>query len=117
MADPGIVLGLHRSRHRRDTLTGALDLGVTHLDTGFSYRAFTSHETLADVAADLLGRFTVSTKIGFFRTPDGVRHSLAPELLGGGDGWGDRRVGGGRWAWGVRCRFPRRSRSPSSGWA
>ncbi|RAY14602.1 aldo/keto reductase [Actinomadura craniellae] len=81
MADPGIVLGLHRSRHERRALTGALDLGVTHLDTAFNYRSFTSHTTLSTIAADLLDRFTISTKIGFFQTPHGIRHSLDPKLL------------------------------------
>ncbi|KUO13657.1 aldo/keto reductase [Streptomyces sp. DSM 15324] len=80
-ADPRVVLGLHRSRHDRRLLTGALDLGVTELDTSSNYLDFLSHETLARTAADLLPRFTVSTKVGYFWTPHGAEHSLdAPRL-------------------------------------
>lgn len=42
---------------------------MTALDTAFNYRRFTSHRTLARVAADLLPSFSVSTKVGYF--PDG----------------------------------------------
>ncbi|MER6789327.1 aldo/keto reductase [Streptomyces sp. NPDC000658] len=76
--DPRVVLGLHRSRHERRLLTGALDLGVTGLDTSSNYLGFLSHSTLARTAADLLPRFTVSTKVGYFRTPDRAEHSLDP---------------------------------------
>lgn len=48
------------------------------MDTAFNYHDFTSHTTLARVAGDLLGRFTISTKVGFF---PGGEHSLAPERL------------------------------------
>lgn len=75
--DRGVVLGLHRSGHRRMTLEAALGLGVHRLDTAFNYLNFTSHATLARVAGDLLGEFTISTKVGYF--PHG--HGLDPERL------------------------------------
>lgn len=42
---------------------------MTALDTAFNYRRFTSHRTLAGIAADLLPAFSISTKVGYF--PDG----------------------------------------------
>ncbi|WP_073502981.1 aldo/keto reductase [Streptomyces sp. NBC_01476] len=75
-ADPRIVLGLHRSRHERRLLTGALDLGVTALDTSSNYFGFRSHRVLAEIAGDLLPRFTISTKVGYFPGPDGAEHGL-----------------------------------------
>ncbi len=50
---------------------------MTDLDTAANYRHFTSHSTLASIAADLLPRFTISTKVGFF--PEG--HDLSPQRL------------------------------------
>ncbi|MGW3814243.1 aldo/keto reductase [Streptomyces sp. NPDC005046] len=79
--DPRVVLGLHRSRHERRLLTGALDLGVTALDTSTSYLGFHSHQVLARTAGDLLPKFTVSTKVGYFSAPDGAEHSLDPARL------------------------------------
>ncbi|MFF5649839.1 aldo/keto reductase [Streptomyces collinus] len=80
-ADPRVVLGLHRSRHERRLLTAALDLGVTALDTGSNYLGFRSHQVLAQTAGDLLPKFTVSTKVGYFPGPDGAGHSLDPVRL------------------------------------
>ncbi|MBQ0985471.1 aldo/keto reductase [Streptomyces sp. F63] len=80
-ADPRVVLGLHRSRHERRLLTGALDLGVTALDTSSNYLGFRSHQVLARTAGDLLPRFTVSTKVGYFPGPGGAEHSLDPVRL------------------------------------
>ncbi|MPY57215.1 aldo/keto reductase [Streptomyces spongiae] len=80
-ADPRIVLGLHRSRHERQLLTGALDLGVTALDTSTNYLGFRSHQVLAQTAGDLLPKFTVSTKVGYFPAPGGAEHSLDPLRL------------------------------------
>ncbi|MEU9050410.1 aldo/keto reductase [Streptomyces sp. NPDC048384] len=80
-ADPRVVLGLHRSRHERRLLTGALDLGVTALDTSTNYLGFRSHQVLARTASDLLPKFTVSTKIGYFPGPGGAEHSLDPVRL------------------------------------
>ncbi|MFG3211075.1 aldo/keto reductase [Streptomyces tendae] len=80
-ADPRIVLGLHRSRHERRLLTGALDLGVTALDTSTNYLGFRSHQVLAQTAGDLLPKFTVSTKVGYFPGPGGAEHSLDPVRL------------------------------------
>ncbi|MCX4632884.1 aldo/keto reductase [Streptomyces sp. NBC_01443] len=77
-ADPRLVLGLHRSGHRRDILTAALDLGVNALDTAAPYHGHHSHRTLAKTAGDLLPRFSVSTKIGYF---PGLGHSLDPGHL------------------------------------
>ncbi|MFJ6884041.1 aldo/keto reductase [Streptomyces californicus] len=80
-ADPRVVLGLHRSRHERQLLTGALDLGVTALDTSTNYLGFRSHQVLARTAGDLLPKFTVSTKVGYFPGPGGSEHSLDPVRL------------------------------------
>ncbi|MFE1770249.1 aldo/keto reductase [Streptomyces sp. NPDC059008] len=82
-ADPRIVLGLHRSRHERRLLTGALDLGVTALDTSANYLGFRSHQALAQAAGDLLPKFTLSTKVGYFPGPDRAEHSLSPLRLRG----------------------------------
>ncbi|MFD7506809.1 aldo/keto reductase [Streptomyces sp. NPDC059850] len=75
-ADARVVLGLHRSRHERRLLTGALDLGVTALDTSTNYLGFHSHRILARTAGDLLPQFTVSTKVGYFPGRNGGEHSL-----------------------------------------
>ncbi|MFI8392147.1 aldo/keto reductase [Streptomyces sp. NPDC085540] len=80
-ADPRLVLGLHRSRHHRDILTTALDLGVTALDTAAPYLGFRSHAVLAETAADLLPKFTLSTKVGFFPSAGEAEHSLDPSRL------------------------------------
>ncbi|MFE0379821.1 aldo/keto reductase [Streptomyces inhibens] len=82
-ADPRIVLGLHRSRHERHLLTGALDLGVTTIDTSTNYLGFRSHELLARTAGDLLPKFRLSTKVGYFPGPGGAEHTLAPGRLYG----------------------------------
>ncbi|MDH6704132.1 pyridoxine 4-dehydrogenase [Kitasatospora sp. MAA19] len=58
-----------------------MDLGITALDTSFNYRGFTSHAMLAAVVGDLLPRFTVSTKVGYFPMPGAAEHSLAPARL------------------------------------
>nr|WP_157166288.1 aldo/keto reductase [Streptomyces typhae] len=62
-------------------MTGALDLGVTALDTSSNYLGFRSHEVLARVAGDLLPRFTLSTKVGYFPGADRAEHSLDPARL------------------------------------
>ncbi|MFB7931057.1 aldo/keto reductase [Streptomyces sp. NPDC056039] len=80
-ADSRVVLGLHRSRHERRLLTGALDLGVTALDTSSNYLGFRSHQILARTAGDLLPKFTLSTKVGYFQGTEGVEHSLIPVRL------------------------------------
>jgi aryl-alcohol dehydrogenase-like predicted oxidoreductase len=80
-AHPGIVLGLHRSRCQRRLLTGASDLGVEAIDTSFNYLGFRAHEVLAMVAGDLLPKFKVSTKIGYFPAAGGSEHSLEPDRL------------------------------------
>ncbi|MEU6502755.1 aldo/keto reductase [Streptomyces californicus] len=80
-AHPRVVLGLHRSRHERRLLTGALQLGVTSIDTSTNYFGFRSHTVLAREAGDLLPRFAVSTKVGYFPGPEQVEHSLDPVLL------------------------------------
>ncbi|MER6011547.1 aldo/keto reductase [Streptomyces bluensis] len=76
-ANHRIALGLYRTGHTRSLLAGALDLGVTDLDTAFNYHQFASHRTLAAIAGDLLPAFTISTKVGYF--PDG--HDLDPARL------------------------------------
>ncbi|MFG3293353.1 aldo/keto reductase [Streptomyces sp. NPDC048179] len=75
--DGSLVLGLHRSGHARDLLESAADLGITRLDTASNYLSHRSHEVLKTTAGDLLPRFSVSTKVGFF--PEG--HSLDPVRL------------------------------------
>ncbi|WP_232794848.1 aldo/keto reductase [Kitasatospora sp. NRRL B-11411] len=70
-----------------------MDCGVTALDTAFNYRGFTSHATLAGFGRDLLARFTVSTKVGYFPAAGGTRHSLAPEELKGALGQCARDLG------------------------
>jgi aryl-alcohol dehydrogenase-like predicted oxidoreductase len=80
-ADRRVVLGLHRSDHRRQLLEDALTAGIRALDTASNYRDFTAHQTLADGAGDLLGSFTISTKVGFFRQDSRVEHSLDPTRL------------------------------------
>ncbi|MFH8991345.1 aldo/keto reductase [Streptomyces sp. NPDC017940] len=76
-ADGNIVLGLYRSGHARDVLEAAADVGVARLDTASNYLRHRSHEVLKTVAGDLLPKFSVSTKVGYFPG----EHSLAPARL------------------------------------
>ncbi|MFJ9188293.1 MULTISPECIES: aldo/keto reductase [Streptomyces] len=78
---PRLVLGLHRSRHERSLLTAAADLGITTIDTSTNYLGFHSHQVLAEAASDLLPKFTVSTKVGYFPAGSTSEHSLAPGRL------------------------------------
>lgn len=50
---------------------------MTALDTAYNYSGFASHRTLRTAAGDLLDKFDLSTKVGFFR--DG--HDLEPTRL------------------------------------
>lgn len=50
---------------------------MTALDTAYNYQRFGGHRALADAVGDLLDRFEISTKVGFFT--DG--HSLDPARL------------------------------------
>ncbi|MEU7024458.1 aldo/keto reductase [Streptomyces sp. NPDC046203] len=50
---------------------------MTRLDTSSNYLRHRSHEILKETAGDLLPRFSVSTKVGFFREG----HSLDPARL------------------------------------
>lgn len=50
---------------------------MTALDTAYNYQRFDAHCALADAAGNLLDRFDVSTKVGFF--PGG--HDLEPVRL------------------------------------
>lgn len=79
--DPRIVLGLHRSRYERRILTSALELGIDAIDTSFNYHGFSAHAALAHVGSDLLPRFTLSTKLGFFPAASQAEHSLDPGRL------------------------------------
>lgn len=54
---------------------------MTDLDTAYNYRGFTSHRRLAATAGDLLGEFTISTKVGFFPSSRGPEHCLDPARL------------------------------------
>lgn len=78
---PGVVLGLHRSRYEREVLTGALDLGIRAIDTSFNYLSFRAHEALANVAGDVLSRFRIATKVGYFPVDGSSQHSLDPGRL------------------------------------
>ncbi|MDV5145442.1 aldo/keto reductase [Streptomyces sp. SBC-4] len=78
--DGDVVLGLYRSGHARDVLEAAADLGVARLDTASNYLRHGSHEALNTVAGDLLPKFSVSTKVGYFPG----EHSLAPARLRAG---------------------------------
>jgi len=80
-AHPRVALGLHRSRHERHLLTQAADLGITAIDTSPNYLEFRAHETLAKEAGDLLPKFAVSTKIGYFPANGASEHSLDPDCL------------------------------------
>lgn len=60
-----------------------MDLGVTALDTSANYLGFRSHEVLARVAGDLLPKFELSTKVGYFPGNNGAEHSLDPVRLHG----------------------------------
>jgi aryl-alcohol dehydrogenase-like predicted oxidoreductase len=81
-ADPGVVLGLYRSRYERDFLEGALRLGVHRIDTSYNYLGFAAHRTLAQRAGDLLPDLSISTKVGFFSAGTGhSEHSLDPQRL------------------------------------
>ncbi|WP_030813387.1 aldo/keto reductase [Streptomyces sp. NRRL S-337] len=79
--DPRIVLGLHRSRYERRILTSALDLGVDSIDTSFNYHGFSAHTALAAAGRELLPRFWLSTKVGFFPAAGQAEHSLDPAHL------------------------------------
>jgi pyridoxine 4-dehydrogenase len=77
-----IVFGLYRSSHRRELLERALELGIKDLDTAFNYAGFSSHSQLSHIAGDLLPKFFLSTKIGFFpSTSSEPEHSLDPVRL------------------------------------
>ncbi|MEE1822475.1 aldo/keto reductase [Streptomyces sp. BE20] len=78
---PRVVLGLHRSRYERRLLTSALELGITAIDTSFNYRNFEAHSRLAKIGGDLLPRFALSTKVGFFPGAGRADHSLDPARL------------------------------------
>ncbi|MBT2396255.1 aldo/keto reductase [Streptomyces sp. ISL-100] len=54
-----------------------LEVGITAVDTAYNYGRYEGHRALVDEAGELLDRFEVSTKVGYF--PDG--HDLDPERL------------------------------------
>ncbi|MGW1989596.1 aldo/keto reductase [Embleya sp. NPDC001921] len=58
-----------------------MDLGIHAIDTAFNYADFASHARLAQTAGDLLPRFAISTKVGFFPTTGRAEHSLDPTRL------------------------------------
>ncbi|WP_031009469.1 aldo/keto reductase [Streptomyces sp. NRRL F-5727] len=76
-ADRRIALGLYRAGPTRPVLERALEVGVTAVDTAYNYGRYQGHRALVEAAGDLLGRFEVSTKVGYF--PGG--HNLAPARL------------------------------------
>lgn len=52
--DRRVVLGLYRTGLSRQLLESAFDIGVTAIDTAYSYDQFTSHRALSAIADDLL---------------------------------------------------------------
>ncbi|MFF3125915.1 aldo/keto reductase [Streptomyces sp. NPDC057908] len=78
--DGNVILGLYRSGHTRHILEAAANLGVARLDTASNYFHHRSHEVLKTQAGDLLPKFSVSTKVGYFPG----EHSLAPARLRAG---------------------------------
>ncbi|MEU9194998.1 aldo/keto reductase [Streptomyces hundungensis] len=54
---------------------------MTALDTSTNYLGFRSHEVLSRIAGDLLPKFHLSTKVGYFPGSSGVEHSLDPIRL------------------------------------
>jgi pyridoxine 4-dehydrogenase len=73
-----IVLGLYRTRPTRHLIEAALELGVQHIDTAYSYHHGKGHTDLAEAAGNLGSDLVISTKVGFF--PDG-RHCIDPKPL------------------------------------
>ncbi|MGW2397161.1 aldo/keto reductase [Kitasatospora sp. NPDC001664] len=67
---------------------------MTAVDTASNYLGFGSHAKLAEVGGDLLPRFMISTKVGYFPASDGrVRHSLVPEDLRAAVAGANRELG------------------------
>lgn len=57
-------------------------MGVRRIDTSYNYLDYTAHQALAQRAGDLLGQFSISTKVGFFPAGAGrSEHSLNPARL------------------------------------
>lgn len=80
--EPRVILGLHRSRHEPLTFEHALERGVQSLDTAFNYHRFDSHRLLARAAGNILGEFSISSKVGYIPGPDGRPvHTLDPRQL------------------------------------
>jgi pyridoxine 4-dehydrogenase len=80
-SDQRVALGLYRFDPQRQLLETALNLGMSDLDTAYNYRGFTSHRRLASTAGNLVGEFTISTKVGFFPSGRGTEHCLDPVRL------------------------------------
>lgn len=76
-ANQRIIVGLYRTRPDQDLLEAALQLGVSELDTAYSYSDFASHPLLAAIDPGITDRLKITTKVGFF--PDG--HDLTPARL------------------------------------
>nr|WP_237450306.1 aldo/keto reductase [Nocardiopsis alba] len=57
-------------------------MGIRRIDTSYNYLDYTAHQVLAHRSGDLLERFSISTKVGFFPTGTGhSEHSLNPIRL------------------------------------
>jgi pyridoxine 4-dehydrogenase len=67
---------LYRADPDRRLVERALELGVRGIDAACNYRGFRCHRMLATCAGDLLDRFVLSTKVGFFPAGGTATHSL-----------------------------------------
>ncbi|MEP6355115.1 MAG: aldo/keto reductase [Hyphomicrobiales bacterium] len=61
--------GATDEKESHDTLTKALDLGITFLDTANVYGAGVSEKTIGSFIKDNPGKFTIATKAGIYRDP------------------------------------------------
>jgi pyridoxine 4-dehydrogenase len=75
-----LILGCSRTPPTADLLAGARDLGVTEIDTAFSYNHFGSLDQLRKL--DATRHFQITSKVGLLPTPGrSVRYSLEPRDL------------------------------------
>jgi pyridoxine 4-dehydrogenase len=79
-AERALALGLSRARIDEGLLSAAYSAGIRHLDTAYNYGGFAGLDRLGELRAPQ--RFAITSKVGFFRSPDGSGiHALDPDLL------------------------------------
>lgn len=79
-AERVLALGLARAHIDDELLSAACGAGIRHLDTAYNYGGFEGLDRLGDLRA--AQRFAITSKVGFFRSPDGSGiHALEPDLL------------------------------------